>query len=164
MAISPKLLSDGERVVLETRTHAKAMLLPLIALVVVLAAAVVITGMVPAGAATWAVWAIAIVGIIWLFVLPLLRWLTTTYALTNRRLITRSGVLTRRGHDIPLARVSDVAFEHGLIDRVLGCGTLIISDASTNGSVQLTDIPQVADAHRAINGLLDELHGRHDGT
>ena len=74
---------------------------------------------------------------------PFLKWLSTTYAFTNRRLITRSGVLSRRGHDIPVHRISDVAFERGLMDRFLGCGTLIVSDASETGRVELHDIPKV---------------------
>ena len=86
------------------------------------------------------------------------------YTFTDRRLITRTGVLTRRGHDIPLSRISDVASELGLVDRMLGCGTLIISDASTHGSVRLPDIPHVEDTQRRLNLLLSELeHSGHDG-
>ncbi|MEI2810719.1 MAG: PH domain-containing protein [Nocardioides sp.] len=164
MAISPQQLGDGERVIVDTRTHPKALVWPSLALLVILAAAGWLTGIVPAGIATWILWGVAAVAIIWLFVAPLLSWLNSTYTLTSRRLITRNGVLTRRGHDIPLARVSDVAFEHGLLDRMLGCGTLIISDASTNGTVRLVDIPKVEDAQRQINAILDDLHGHHDGT
>lgn len=164
MAISSQQLGDGERVIVETRTHPKALLWPGLAFLVVLAAAAWLTRVVPAGIATWVVWVVALVAVLWLSVAPLLRWLTATYTLTSRRLITRTGVFTRRGHDIPLARVSDVAFEHGLLDRMLGCGTLIISDASTNGTVRLIDIPKVEEAQRMINALLDELHGHHDGT
>ena len=54
--------------------------------------------------------------------------------------------------------MSDVAYELGLIDRVLGCGTLIISDASTNGQVALPDIPRVEETQRQLNELLHELH------
>ena len=164
MAISPQQLGDGERVIVDTRTHPKALVWPSLALLVILAAAGWLTGIVPAGIATWILWGVAAVAIIWLFVAPLLSWLNSTYTLTSRRLITRNGVLTRRGHDIPLARVSDVAFEHGLLDRMLGCGTLIISDASTNGTVRLVDIPKVEDAQRQITAILDDLHGHHDGT
>ncbi|MGL5825622.1 MAG: PH domain-containing protein, partial [Nocardioides sp.] len=64
----------------------------------------------------------------------------------------------------PLLRVSDVAYEHGLTDRLLGCGTLVISDASTHGRVVLHDIPRVEDTHRKIVELLNDLQHRHDGT
>ena len=82
------------------------------------------------------------VGIVWFVLRPFLIWLTATYTITTRRLITRHGVITRSGHDIPLTRISDVAYEKDLIDRLLGCGTLVISDASTHGQVALPDIPR----------------------
>ena len=68
-------------------------------------------------------------------------------------------MITRSGHDIPLTRISDVAYEIDLIDRVLGCGTLVISDASTHGQVLLPDIPQVEETQRRLNELLHRLHG-----
>ncbi|WP_121255162.1 PH domain-containing protein [Nocardioides ferulae] len=159
MAISPKLLNEGERVVLSTRTHPKALLLPLLALVVCLGVAVFVQVALDVRILTIAVWALAGIGILWWTVWPTLEWLTGTYAFTNRRLITRTGVLTRRGHDIPLARISDVAIELHLIDRILGCGTLVISDASTHGQVELPDIPRVEEAQRRLNDLLHAIDG-----
>jgi uncharacterized membrane protein YdbT with pleckstrin-like domain len=107
------------------------------------------------------------IGILWFFVRRVLLWLTATYTVTTRRLITRHGVITRRGHDIPLIRVSDVAYERDLVDRLLGCGTLVISDASTHGQVALPDIPRIEDTHRRIQQLLHDLHtpdGRDEGA
>ena len=112
------------------------------------------------------IWVGALLLILWLVVRPFLTWLTTTYTITNRRLITRNGILTRRGHDIPLARISDVSYEHGLLDRMLGCGTLVISDASEQGRVKLHDIPQVEQVHLKISDQLfdPEAHRADDGT
>jgi uncharacterized membrane protein YdbT with pleckstrin-like domain len=104
------------------------------------------------------VWLLAlIVFIVWVLK-PFLDWLTATYTITNRRLITREGLVARRGHDIPLMRISDVAFNQGILDRVLGCGTLVISDASTRGSVDLHDIPDVEGVQRTLLDLLGDLH------
>ena len=158
MAISKNLLNEGERIVVDTRTHPKALLLPILALVVFLAIGVVVQTAVDKGTVTLIVWILAAIGIIWFFLRPLLIWLTATYTITTRRLITRHGVITRRGHDIPLTRVSDVAYEKDLVDRMLGCGTLVISDASTHGQVALPDIPHVEDVQRKLNDLLHDLH------
>ena len=158
MAISKDLLNEGESIVVDTRTHPKALLLPILALVVLLAIAVFVQKAVDQGVVTKVVWGLAVVGIIWFFLRPLLIWLTATYTITTRRLITRHGVITRRGHDIPLIRVSDVAYERDLVDRMLGCGTLVVSDASTHGQVALPDIPKVEDAQRKLNDLLHDLH------
>jgi uncharacterized membrane protein YdbT with pleckstrin-like domain len=160
VTISNKLLNQGEAVVVSTRTHIKVMLLPLLAAVVCLAVAVVVQVMVDAKVVHWIVWVLALVGIVWFFVRPLVSWLATSYTITNRRLITRHGVFTRKGHDIPLTRVSDVEYEMSIFDRMLGCGTLRISDASTDGEVTLNDIPHVEDVQRRINDLLHQGSGQ----
>ncbi|MGZ4445456.1 MAG: PH domain-containing protein [Nocardioides sp.] len=167
MAISQKLLNDGESVVISTRTHPKALLAPLFWLIVALAVAVFADRAVDNAVVGYVVWALAAVAIVWLVLRPLVIWATASYTITSRRLITRSGVLTRRGHDIPLSRISDVSYELGLVDRMLGCGTLIISDASTNGRVSLPDIPHVEETQRRLNQLLHDINdpsGHHDGT
>jgi uncharacterized membrane protein YdbT with pleckstrin-like domain len=159
VVISQKLLNPGERIVVSTRTHPKALLVPLLALVVLLAVGVAFQVLVDNGTAQLVVWALVVVAVLWFVVWPTLDWLMASYTITNRRLITRHGIITRKGHDIPLSRISDVAYELGLIDRMLGCGTLVISDASTHGQVLLPDIPRVEDTQRRLNELLHELHG-----
>jgi uncharacterized membrane protein YdbT with pleckstrin-like domain len=158
VAISKDLLNEGESVVVDTRTHPKALLFPLLMLVVFLALGTFVQTQVDQKEVNWTVWALAIIGLVWFVVRPVLIWLTATYTITTRRLITRHGVITRRGHDIPLTRISDVAYEKDLIDRLLGCGTLVISDASTHGQVALPDIPHVEDVQRKLNDLLHDLH------
>jgi membrane protein YdbS with pleckstrin-like domain len=157
VAISARLLDDGEYVVVSTRTHAKTLVLPAIALVAVAGVAGFLSSLSsgPAGrGALLAIWGAALVAVLGLAVWPFLGWLNTTYTVTNHRLITRSGILTRRGHDIALARVDDVAYEHGPIARLLGCGTLIVSDASTRAQVELRDIPRVEEVHRQLHAQL----------
>jgi len=158
VAISKDLLNEGETVVVDTRTHPKALLLPLLILVVLLAIGTFGQTQIDQREVNWVVWAIAIIGILWFVVRPVLIWLTASYTITTRRLITRHGVITRRGHDIPLTRISDVAYEKDLIDRLLGCGTLVISDASTHGQVALPDIPRIEETHRTLQELLHSLH------
>ncbi len=160
MVISRRLLNEGERVLLSIRTHVKALIVPALALIVVAALAGYLSSL-PSGDRAnvwrWIIWGIAAALVLVFSGVPFLRWLTTTYTFTNRRLITRTGILTRRGHDIPLNRISDISYEKDLVDRVFGCGTLIVSDASELGQVELSDIPRVEEAQLAIS---DELfHG-----
>ena len=164
MANNPKL-TDGETVVVDTRTHWKAVLWPAIVLIITLAAAIYVTTLVGNKYVRWVVWIIAVgVLVVW-SIKPFLEWLTATYTITTKRLITREGLIARRGHDIPLLRISDVAYDMGPIDRVLGCGTLVISDASTHGQVELHDIPDVEAVQHQLMDLLGGLHrdtGRND--
>jgi uncharacterized membrane protein YdbT with pleckstrin-like domain len=160
VVISQKLLNPGEKIVVSTRTHPKALILPILTLVVLLAAGVLFQVLVTDnGTALLVVWIIVVILVLWRVLWPFLDWLTSSYTITDRRLITRNGIITRRGHDIPLGRISDVAYELDLIDRVLGCGTLVISDASTHGQVLIYDIPKVEATQRQLNELLHRLHG-----
>jgi len=166
VAISRKLLNEGETVVVDTRTHVKALILPILVLVVLLAIGTYSEVTLDSRNLRWVIWAVLLVVIVWFVLRPFVIWATATYTVTNRRLITRHGVIVRRGHDIPLARISDVAYEFGPIDRLLGCGTLVIADASTHGQVRLHDIPRVEETQRKINELLhgNDLPAGHEGT
>ena len=158
MAINPKLLNEGESVVISTRTHPKALLAPILWLILFLAVAGYLQAVVHQGTVNLVVWIIAALLFCWFVLKPVATWLSSEYTFTNRRLITRTGLITRRGHDIPLTRISDVAYEKDLVDRLLGCGTLVISDASTHGQVPLRDIPRVEERQRVLNDLLHRLH------
>ncbi len=169
MAISRSLLNDGEHVVVSTRTHPKALAVPILLLVVLLACGVVLGNLIgDAGnnAPRLVVWAIFLIAIIWLVVRPFVTWYTTTYTFTNRRLITRSGFIAKEGRTIPLNRISGVDFDMGVIDRMFGCGTLVVADASTDGRVELSDIPQVEQVQLKVAEELDRLSGErhHDGS
>jgi uncharacterized membrane protein YdbT with pleckstrin-like domain len=158
VAISQKLLTDGESVVVDTRTHPKALIVPGLILVVALALAIFLDRKIGNGVVSLLVWIVALVVIVWWVLRPFLDWLTSTYTVTSKRLITREGIISRKGHDIPLMRISDVAFDQGIVDRMLGCGTLVVSDASTHGSVRLNDIPRVESVQRTLSDLLGKLH------
>jgi len=163
MAISKKLLSEGEHIVLSVRTHVKALIVPATVLIL-LVAGVIVAATLPADS-TVAVIVAAVVAvpvlIFWVLV-PFLSWMTSTYTVTNRRLITRHGIITRTGRDIPLFRINDVAYEKGLLDRLLGCGTLVISDATEKAGVVLPDIPNIEQVHLQISDLLFATDDGHD--
>ncbi len=158
MAISPKLLTDGEKIVVDTRTHPKAIAAPVLLLVVVLFLAIWLDQQVDVTYSEWLIWGIAAVVLVVWVLKPLAEWLTATYTITNKRLITREGLIARRGHDIPLMRISDVAYDMGVVDRMFGCGTLVVSDASTHGTVKLHDIPRVEEVQHRLSELLGGSH------
>ena len=151
------MLGADEHVVIHTRTHAKALILPALALILIGAAVGVGAALMPAEArpvGTLAIVAVGLVLVLWWVVVPYLRWWTTTYTVTNRRLITRSGILNKTGTDLPLNRVNEVATERSLLDRMLACGTLNISTAAEDGMVVLSDVPDAERVHTEISELL----------
>jgi len=150
-----KLLNDGEHVVVSTRTHFKALIGPALVLLLVVVAVVLLSRVTDSTVLGAVVGAIAAGIVVWWVLRPLVGWLTTTYTFTNRRFIKRAGLVAKEGRTIPLNRISGVDFEIGVIDRMFGCGTLIVSDASTNGRVLLSDIPRVEKVQLQV---AEELH------
>lgn len=165
MALSRKFMMEGEQVVSTTRTHVKVLFVPLVILLAVafagsfLAAKAGSTG---DGYVRWAIVAIAVVLVLWGSVLPFLRWLSWTYSLTTQRLVEQKGLLTREGRVIPLSRINDVSYEKNLNDRILGCGTLIIHNASEEAGLELRDIPRVESFHRQVSDLVFAAHRQTD--
>ena len=169
MAFPSKLLNEGEHVVVSTRTHPKALLLPVLILVLTLGVAAYAQrtgGGRVAGVTHVAVWVVAAVVIVMWVVRPVVGWATTTYTFTNRRFIKRSGLIGKEGRTIPLNRISGVDFEFGVIDRIFGCGTLVVSDASELGRVELEDVPRVEEVQLKVADELHRLSGHRsdDGT
>jgi len=162
MTLSRKLMIDGEQIVTTTRTHVKVLFVPVIILLAVGAAGGFLAASVGAGVARWIVIGVAVVLALWGAVLPFVRWFLWTYTLTNKRIVEQKGILTRTGRVIPLSRVNDVAFEKNLNDRILGCGTLVIHDASEQAGLELRDIPHIEDLHRTVTGLVDQAHRTSD--
>ena len=95
---------------------------------------------------------------------PWLKWLTRTSTLTNERLVTRQGIIRRTGRDIPLDRINDTAYDQGIIDRMVKCGTLKVSAASEQGTVVLRDIPHVHEFVRTMNVLVKQARADHNGA
>ena len=157
-------LSEGEHLVLKLHQHWKTVLMPLLILAATVVALLVLLLAVPAvrdaAAGRLALGAVALVVVIVFVAVPLLRWRTTSYELTNRRLRLRAGVLTRTGRDFPLTRISDVSFKQGLLDRLLGCGRLVVESPGEHGQLVLTEIPSVQHVQATLFQLVEDEQAR----
>ena len=157
-------LSEGERTVLLLHPHWKILLRPTLGLLLVVVAAALLAVAVPPGSqgdlGRIAVGVVAVAAVVAWFAIPFLRWQTTTYELTTRRLRMRWGILARSGRDFPLIRISDVSFSHGLIDRLLGCGQLVVESAGEHGQLVLSEIPQVEMVQATLFQLVEDEHAR----
>lgn len=150
-----KRLADGERVVHDLHQHWVKLVGPAVLLVLTVG----LGGFLAALASQQ--WLRLVIGVAALVVVvvwvlrPFLRWYTTTYTLTDRRILIRGGILTKSGHDLPLRRIVDVAFRHTLWQRMYGAGTLILESAGEQGQVVLTAVPSVQDVYRDLYEILD---------
>jgi membrane protein YdbS with pleckstrin-like domain len=75
---------------------------------------------------------VAIAWAVWL-ALKYLQWRMTYFVVTSRRVIYRSGVISKRGVEIPLERINNINFHQRLIDRIIGAGDLDIESAGKDG-------------------------------
>lgn len=158
------VLADDEQVALHLHPHWKIMVRPVTVLVVV--AGLVVAAAIWLPDRSWAPWATLVVAAIGLLVLlrltlwPLMVWRTTHYVFTTHRVLLRTGVLSRSGRDVPLARVNDVSFGHSLLERMLGCGTLVIESAGERGQLTLSDIPRVEHVQSRLYQLVEDDDAR----
>ena len=156
MGLSKKLLSKDEVVVRHMHTHIKVLLWRIVAVVLLLAAAIVGSVFVPVDSRKWVlptIWIVFVIVAIPLFVIPWLKWLSTTYTVTTKRIITRSGIFQRVGHDLPLTRISDIQMVKDLNDRLFGCGTWAVQ-TSAEDPLLLHDVPNVEIVQVEISNLL----------
>ncbi|TNC20661.1 PH domain-containing protein [Amycolatopsis alkalitolerans] len=155
MAYPEGLLSENEQVIVHSHPHFKMLIWPVFWLLVTVGAGIWLYTLADGVTAGWgqiatiAIGVVALVLICWLFLAPLIRWRTTHFIVTTDRLITREGVIKRVGIDIPMSRINSVQFEHGLVDRMFGCGTLVIESAS-HEPLRFDDIPHVERVHTVI--------------
>ena len=77
------------------------------------------------------------------------------HVFTTERVLTREGVLSRRGRDIPLSRINDVSFSHSLFERMVGSGTMTIESAGERGQVVLLDLPRVEHTQSVLYELVE---------
>ena len=166
--IPKRLLGEDEHVVLSLRPHWKELVLPALLLLLVSPLTTYLATVLPENSTRpWlrlVVVLLALAVLLRLTIWPFVRWFTTSYVLTDRRLITRAGVVARHGRDMPLSRINDVSFEHsGVLERMLGCGTLVVESAGERGQLVLRDVPHVEDVQRDVYRLSEADEERRRG-
>jgi len=147
--------------VLELHPHVKRLAVPVLGLLLVLAATGYLLAVAGGGRLQVVVAVLAALLLSRLTLVPFLRWLGTSYVVTTRRVAVRSGVLSRSGRDVPLSRINDLTFSHSLLERLLGCGTLVVESAGERGAVVLTAVPGVEQVQRTVHDLAEQ-NGRRD--
>jgi len=156
MALSQKLLSQDEVVVRHMHTHIKTLLPAIIVESILVIAAAVGSVSVPEDAGDCAlrtIWIAVLLLSIPLILVPWIKWITTTYTVTTKRVITRTGIIKRTGHDLPLTRISDIQIAKDFDDRIFGCGTLALQ-TSADDPLLLRDVPKVETVQVEISNLL----------
>jgi membrane protein YdbS with pleckstrin-like domain len=158
MGVPAKLLNPGEQVAINVRPHWKYLFLPILATVVVL------IGAIAALVAGIPQWALIIVGVVLVVALGwlagrYLRWTTTTFVVTNERLIMRKGVLKRSGREMLLDRLTDISYTQTFFDRLLKCGNVLIESPGRDSPETFPDLPHPISIQNEIYRLIEQHRG-----
>lgn len=168
MAYPQKLLAPDETVQFETRPHWRGLFVPIVVLLATIFGMVFLYFWIDQNwfggtAMRWIVLGGGIAILVLWAVVPFLRWLTTEYTFTDRRIIVRSGIITRNGNDMPLAKVNNVTFFVPMMGRLLNYGELVIQSAGENEGLTIQDVPDVEEIQRHIYELIESDEKRRRG-
>ncbi len=124
-------LSPGETVIFEGRPSWRSIVGFYVLGLLAVAAAVVIGALAASGGVAAAAGAVVLVVVL---VWGWLRRVATRYAITNRRLHIRRGILSRNDEQTRLDRVQDVKVSQHLGQRMLGVGTVDFGTSAESGA------------------------------
>lgn len=166
MPIADRHLADDEELVQVTRQHWTEMVGEFLVLCLIWIVAGALIWVLPSGeewsdTGLYVVVGAAALASLWFWLLPLLKWRSTMYILTTRRMYKRTGFLTKAGRSIPLIRINDVSFKASLWERMMRYGTLNIQSASEQGMMTLKHVPDPEGLKALIYRQVDEEQQRH---
>ena len=162
MAFPKEMLNDGEDIVLDLRPHwwfiapsAAGLGAALIIGIIVLAAG-------------WADALKLLAGILVLialsyFVVRYVRWAGINFVVTSERIISRTGVIAKKGVEIPLDRINTVFFNQSVFERLIGAGDLGIESAGEGGRQNFEDIRKPRQIQQAIYRAMEADESRRFG-
>ena len=160
MPYPDKLLGDDEEVVQHLHPHWLTVFWPVVRFLLIVGAASFAMAVIPVGTQQgllrMLVLGLALVLLLTVVAVPLLRWRTTHYVITTHRLLFREGILTRRGRDLGLSRITDVSYTQTLWERIINSGTLRIESAGDGGATVLRQIPDSDGVQQLLNHMVEE--------
>ncbi len=143
-----------ERLIARVRPHARRLTLPSLALIAI------------CGASTYGLFALdelwqrlalaagALIAVFLLWMLPLLRWLSTQYLITTRRLVLRSGLLVRTRQEVLLSRSSDVSVRRSGLQSMFRSGDVLVG-AGLDRPIVLRDVARADLVQEALADLME---------
>jgi len=148
VAFPDDVLVAGEHVVVHRNPHWRVLIGPVLAFLVVVGAAGYVAAL--AHGQGWHQWgwpavaAAALLLIVWLTVIPLVRWRTTHLVVTTRRLLLREGVRGWQGIQVPLDGITAVRTRR----------SSLVVETEAGEELEFVDVPAVEAVRAEIEGAL----------
>ena len=147
--------SEGERVVARLRPHARVLVWPSLLLIVGSGALAYFSSFFAEEWQNLAVTGGGAALLLLLFFVPLFRWLGRRYVVTSRRIIMRSGTLTRSRQELLHSRGYDVTVRKGAMQSMFGSGDVLIN-TGLDHPVVLRDVPHADLVQGTLHDLMEK--------
>lgn len=111
----------------------------------------------------WSQWAMILLGLLTIsfmigivfFIIAIVRVMTTELALTNKRVIAKTGFIRRDTVELRLEKVEGLIINQGIVGRIFNYGTVIVS--GTGGiRTPIPFITQPTEFRRVVNEFLED--------
>jgi uncharacterized membrane protein YdbT with pleckstrin-like domain len=103
---------------------------------------------------------ISLSGLLTLFIAPWIRRATSEFAVTDRRVIMKTGVLTRRTLELNLVKIESIGVDQSLLGRMFNCGTItIVGSGGTREAFPAIGSPLAF--RRAVQEAIEDYTARH---
>ncbi|MFV0316143.1 MAG: PH domain-containing protein [Microthrixaceae bacterium] len=145
MGISESHLHRDEKIVLDLHPHWVMLVKAVIAVVVSTVVGIIVFARTHSDdgavstALRWLAVLLIVACLLW-FAQRWITWYSTNFVVTTDRCIYRSGIIAKRGIEIPLERINTIFFEQGFLDRLVRAGSLVIESAGEQGRQSFEDV------------------------
>ena len=139
MGYPRRLLNEGEEIVLDLKPHWMYVVPTIIAWIGLTIAAIVLEQVTDQGWMWWVVLAVFL-GLGVNAAVRYSKWVTTSFTVTNDRIMFRQGMVAKSGVEIPLERIMNVNFKQSIWERLIGAGDLLIESGGKDGQSRFSDV------------------------
>jgi uncharacterized membrane protein YdbT with pleckstrin-like domain len=163
MAFPKNLLNPGEEVAVDLNPHWLYFFEPVATLVGVVILALIVQFQLDDGTVKDSLGVVLVVAILVAAVwagIRFLKWTTTSFVVTDDRVIFRHGIFAKSGVQIPLERINNVNFHQTLVERLVGAGDLLIESGGESGQSRFTDVRHPDQLQKLIHAEIDSAGQR----
>jgi uncharacterized membrane protein YdbT with pleckstrin-like domain len=155
MPFPASLLNDGEEVVVDLHPHWWYLSGPVVTVLAAVAASLAGYAAGVPTALQLVLVAGVLISLLWLLV-RYAKWHTTSFVLTNDRLVRRTGLISKQGREIPLDHINDISYHQTIFDRIIGAGDVSIESAGRRGQEVFPDLPKPGLIQNEIYRLIEQ--------
>ena len=163
VAFPRNLLNDNEELVLDLNPHWFYMFEPTVSLVGAVLLGLIVLLKVDSDTLAgipWLVVGLLVLGVLGWWAIRFAKWKNTNFVVTSDRVVFRTGVLSKKGIEIPLERINTVTFSQSIFERMIGAGDLGIESASRDGAETFNDVRKPSAVQNEIYRQMERNNAR----